>query len=264
MVEVKNAIKKYKSIDANGNSLDIFAVNNVSFRLEKNCGYGLVGESGSGKSTLSRLLIAIEKPDSGSINIQDKMLSELKGKQLREYRRYFQIVMQDAKSSLNPKHTVLKSIIEPLDNFNLYKSSERKALAMNWLKKVGLDSDMQNRYPSQLSQGQLQRVSIARALICKPKFVVFDEAVSGLDSTVKKKILDLIKELSQNNEFTYLFITHDINVALYLTNDIYVMYKGKIVEHNQNAKQPNSFKHGYSKSLIRYLPSLQMCGAASI
>ena len=227
MVDVKNLFKTYESSDASGKRIKVDAVHDVSFRLKSGNGYALVGESGCGKSTLSRLLMAIEKPCSGSISINGNQLLDFKGNSLRRYRIDFQLVMQDAKGSLNPKHTVLKSIIEPLDNFRMHKKSERKDIALEWLSKVGLDRELALRYPSQLSQGQLQRVCIARALICEPKLVVFDEAVSGLDSTVKKKIIDLIKKLSQDKNFTYLFITHDIDVALYLTDRILVMNKGK-------------------------------------
>lgn len=232
MVNVYKVSKKYEAIDSSGKKKMIEAVSDACFSLKRNRGYALVGESGSGKSTLSRLLMGIEAYDSGSISINNQFHESPKSKALRKHRKDFQLVMQNTKGSLNPKHTILKSMIEPLDNFKLYKKSERKKMAFDWIEKVGLDKALASRYPSQLSQGQLQRVCIARALICEPKFVVFDEAVSGLDSTVKKRILNLIKALSEDSEFTYLFITHDINVALYLTENILVMNKGKIMEED--------------------------------
>ena len=254
MIQVNDIYKTYKIKDKYGNKSTLNAVNGVSFTLKENTSYSLVGQSGSGKSTLARLLVFVENSTKGEIFIDGENLSLLSKNQIRKKRSDFQMVMQDAKSSLNPKYTVFESISEPLLIFEKLSKNQLNYRVMNLLKMVELPQELAKRYPHQLSGGQLKRICIARAISLNPKLIVFDEAVSGLDVTVRKKILELLIKLRKKLSATYLFITHDIDVALFLSKKVFVMKDGVIVEYNQNANDFSSFKHEYSKLLIKSLP----------
>jgi ABC-type glutathione transport system ATPase component len=251
MIDVKNVSKEYKIKDIAEKSVSIEVVKNVTFTLEENKCYSLVGESGSGKSTLSRLLTYIEKPTKGEIWIDNKNITTLNKKQLRQMRSDVQMVLQDGKSALDPKQRIYDSIAEPIRNLtNIDKQNEREFIE-NLLEKVQLPMKTLDMLPGELSGGQQKRVCIARAMCVSPKFVVFDESVSGLDVIVRKKVLDLLLKLQEEYKSTYLFITHDMDAALYMSRNILVMKNGQILEKVSGLKSYNDFNHEYSISLLK-------------
>ena len=251
---VKNLSKTYTSKNRKGKNTQITSVKNVSFVIENKECYSLVGESGSGKSTLARLLTGIEKPTSGEVLINNENIANMKKKRLRSFRSQLQLVMQDGQGSLNPRMKVYDIIAEPLKNFLKLSKTQEQQRIKQLLKQVELPTEFVNRYPHELSGGQQKRVCIARAISIKPQLIVFDEVVSGLDTTIKKKILDLLINLRQQTSCSYLFITHDIDVAIYMSKNILVMKNGEIVEQVKNIKSFADFKHEYSKMLIQFLP----------
>lgn len=261
MIDVRNVSKRYEMKDKRGRCIPIEAVKNVTFTLKENNIYSLVGESGSGKSTLSRLLTYIEKPTKGQIWIDNKNITTLNRKQLRQMRSDVQMVLQDGKSALDPRKTIYECIAEPIRNLtNIDKQHEREFIE-NLLYKVQLPVKTIDMLPGELSGGQQKRVCIARALCVSPKFVVFDESVSGLDVIVRKKVLDLLLKLQKEYKSTYLFITHDIDAAIYMSRHILVMKNGEIIEKVSGLESFNDFKHEYSISLIKsQFPKLQNLG----
>ncbi|MCG8403493.1 MAG: dipeptide/oligopeptide/nickel ABC transporter ATP-binding protein [Firmicutes bacterium] len=254
MLNVENLFKQYIFRDPQGRKAVVKAVDNVSFSLEENQSYSLVGESGSGKSTLARLLMYLEKPTSGVIKIDGVNLAQMSKRELRNKRARWQMVMQDGQSSLDPKVKIYDSIAEPMRNFYKMTKNEEKQRIETLTNMVELPPEILGRLPHELSGGQQKRVSIARAISVKPRFIIFDEAVSGLDVTVRKKILDLLLRLRDEIRSAYLFITHDIDVALYMARNIMVMKDGRILERIENISTLEEFKHDYSKLLINSLP----------
>jgi len=236
--------------------MNVAAVNQVSLSLAAGETYGLVGESGCGKSTLSRLILGFEKPDDGEIQFLGRNLFKVKNKEMKEIRRNMQIVFQDSVSSLNPRWRIKDSIAEPLRNFAGLSYREEQKRVAYLLDRVGLLPADGQKYPHQFSGGQQKRICIARAIAINPQFIVFDEAVSGLDMTIRKKILDLLSEIRQEMGSAYLFITHDMDVALYMSQKISVMKDGELVETVEGIKSLHEFNHPYAKLLVDSLPPL--------
>lgn len=247
MINVKNISKQYHIKDTS--TLEV--LKNINFTFEDNHIYSLIGESGSGKSTLSRLLTYIEKPTTGKIYIDNRELSGLSKKQLRRMRANVQMVLQNASSALDPRQKVYHIIAESIRNLTDITRNDEKKYIENMIEKVELPNKVLDSYPNELSGGQQKRVCIARAMSVSPQFIVFDESVSGLDVIVRKKVLDLLLRLQREYKSTYLFITHDIDVAIYMSRDILVMKNGEIVEHVPNLKSYKDFRHDYSKMLIK-------------
>ncbi|MEO0432291.1 MAG: ABC transporter ATP-binding protein [Cyanobacteria bacterium J06656_5] len=235
----------------------IRAVDGISIDLHPGEVLGLVGESGCGKSTFSRALMQIIPPTSGRVEFMGQNLVGLSRTQLQTQRRNFQMIFQDPHACLNPMMTVGRGIADPLIIHGLATASEAKQMVRSMLTRVGLTpADYYHRYPSDLSGGQQQRVAIARALITKPKLVICDEPVSMLDASVQAQVLELMLELKDELELTYLFITHDLWVARYLCDRIAVMNNGKIVELEPTEKLFNSPQHPYTKTLLSAAPLL--------
>ena len=235
----------------------IRAVDGISIDLHPGEVLGLVGESGCGKSTFSRALMQIIPPTSGRVEFMGQNLVGLSRSQLQLQRRNFQMIFQDPHACLNPMMTVGRGIADPLIIHGLATASETKQMVHSMLTRVGLTpADYYHRYPSDLSGGQQQRVAIARALITKPKLVICDEPVSMLDASVQAQVLELMLELKDELELTYLFITHDLWVARYLCDRIAVMNDGKIVELEPTEKLFNSPQHPYTKTLLSAAPLL--------
>lgn len=248
MFQIKNVSKCYK--DDTKKQKKFYAVNNVSLDLQENMSYALVGESGSGKSTLSRILSFVEKPDNGQVILDDSIISSLNKRELLKKRRCVQLVMQNGKSSLDPHKTIKKILIEALVNLLDIDKKEAGNMIVPLLNKVGLMEEIANRYPRELSGGQLKRVCIARAVCSSPKYIIFDESLSSLDVTLRKQILDFLLDLKKQIRCTYLFITHDLDLALYAANHILVMKEGKIVEKIYDVKELDDFLHPYSLQLV--------------
>lgn len=231
------------------------AVDNVSFEVYKGETLGLVGESGCGKTTLSRSILRLINVESGKIYFDEKNILDIKKRGLKEFRKNLNIVFQDPYSSLNPRISVGKAISEPLKVFNIEATSlNRKKRVLDLLKKVGLDEDAYYKYPHEFSGGQRQRIVIARVLALNPRFLICDEAVSALDVSVQAKVLNLLNDLKREFGFTYIFISHDLNVVKYMSDRIMVMKDGKIVEIGPADEIYNSPKQEYTKQLIDAIP----------
>ncbi|WP_242926290.1 ABC transporter ATP-binding protein [Pontibacter vulgaris] len=231
------------------------AVDGVSFTVNPGETIGLVGESGCGKTTLGRTLLRLVEPTEGSIIFNGRDIAQLSSEELRKSRRDFQMIFQDPYASLNPMHTVGEAIMEPMRVHNLYANDkERKAKAMELLEKVGLLPDHFQRYPHEFSGGQRQRICIARALALRPKCIICDESVSALDVSVQAQVLNLLNQLKQEFQITYIFITHDLSVAKYMSDRILVMSKGQIVESGTPEQLYLNPKEEYTRTLISAIP----------
>lgn len=192
MLKTKNLSRNYFMKDKSGNRTKVEAVKKVCLTFNENDSYGLVGESGSGKSTLAKLIMGLEKPTHGEIFMKNKNIASMSRREIRSLRTDFQMVLQDGCSALDPKMKIYNSIAEPIRNFEKLRLNKEKEKIKNLIEKVELSKEVLKRFPHELSGGQQKRVCIARAIAVDPKFIVFDEAVSGLDVTVRKKILDLL------------------------------------------------------------------------
>jgi len=233
----------------------IKAVNNVSFKIYEGETLGLVGESGCGKTTLGRTILQLEKATNGKILYRGIDITQIKKHKLKELRKEIQIIFQDPFSSLNPRISVGKSILEVMYVHNILNSKkERKAYVLQLLQKVGLGPEHFNRYPHEFSGGQRQRIGIARTIALQPKLIICDESVSALDVSVQAQVLNLLNELKQTFNFTYIFISHDLSVVKYMSDQLIVMNKGEIEEIDDADIIYNSPKTTYTKTLINAIP----------
>ncbi len=232
------------------------AVDGISFSIRRGEIFTLAGETGSGKTTVGRLILRLIDPTDGKIFFDDKDITNLKGEALRELRRKMQPIFQDPYSSLNPRMKVGEAIKHPVEIHGIAGGEEARSLVLEILEKVGLTppEKFYELYPKDLSGGQRQRVAIARAMIIKPEFIVADEAVSMIDVSLKAAILELMLSFRKELDLTYLFITHELAVAKYISDRIGVMYLGKIVEIAPTSKIFENPIHPYTKALIAAIP----------
>ncbi len=231
------------------------AVDDVSFHVYPGETVGLVGESGCGKTTLGRTILRLIEPTDGEIYFEDRLINGLGKGELRELRKDIQIIFQDPYSSLNPRLTIGEAIIEPMKvNGVLSSDFQRKKRAIELLEKVSLSATHFDRYPHEFSGGQRQRICIARALALNPKFIICDESVSALDVSVQAQVLNLLNNLKEEFNFTYIFISHDLSVVKFMSDRIIVMNKGKIEEEGYAEDIYRKPRREYTKSLINSIP----------
>lgn len=229
------------------------AVNDVSFHINKGSVFGLVGESGCGKTTLARSIMMLDPPSSGEILFEGTDLAGLSSKKLLPYRLRMQIVFQDPHSALNPKMSIYNSMKEGLVNIK-YPANRIKERIQELLDLVGITPAHMNRFPHEFSGGQKQRIVIARALSMEPEVLILDEPVSSLDVSIQAQIINLLMDLKQKLDLTYLFISHDLNLVAYLSDRIGVMYKGRIIELGDTESIMDSPRHPYTLKLFSSAP----------
>ncbi len=257
LFEIKNLKKHYevkKGLFAKPTTIK--AVNDISFEVKKGEILSIVGESGCGKSTTAKLLMTIEEPTSGAIFFEGRDITKFSEKELQEYRKKVQIIFQDPYSSLNPRWNVGKIIAEPLKLNTDLSDKEIKQKVLEIMKKVGLQEDWYERYPHQFSGGQRQRIGIARALVIEPEVIICDEPVSALDVSIQAQVLNLLLDLQEEFNLTYIFISHDLSVVEHISDRIIVMYFGDIVESNDVASLFENPQHDYTKQLLSAIPTI--------
>ena len=259
ILEVKN-LKKYfypSTLFGNATIPNVKAVDDISFKVYPGETMGLVGESGSGKTTLSRTVLLLEKPTAGEIYYNGMDITKLKKEEIRKLRREIQIIFQDPYSSLNPRQTVAQIITEPMQVHKIGQNkTERLQTASSLLQKVGLSDQDLNKYPHEFSGGQRQRIGIARALALNPKFIICDESVSALDVSVQAQVLNLLNDLKTEFGFTYIFISHDLAVVKYMSDQLLVMQHGEMKELDDADKVYAYPTTNYTKELIEAIPKL--------
>lgn len=246
ILKIKNLTKKFNL----KNGKQLIAVDDVSFELYQGECLGIVGESGCGKSTIAKILTQLEDATEGNVIYNGNNITHLKGEELRQNRRNFQMIFQDAAESFNPRMKIGDIVREPLLNFKLMNKRQAETETKKLLAMVGITEDFMKRYPHQLSGGQKQRVAIARAISLQPKVIVCDEATSALDVSIQEQVINLLMDLQKDKGLSYIFIGHDLAVVRNISHRIIVMYLGRIVEVIDSDKLTIDAAHPYTKALL--------------
>ena len=237
-----------------GRNKTVRAVDGVSLKIQKGKTLGLVGESGCGKSTLGRIIIKIHEPTGGKIFFEGEDITSLSKHENRKLVDKMQMIFQDPLASLNPRMTVGDIIAEGWDIQRRYKGLKRKERIVEFLELVGLNEEHANRFPHEFSGGQRQRIGIARALTMKPSFIICDEPISALDVSIQAQIVNLLMDLQKKMDLTYMFISHDLSMVRHISDNIAVMYLGRIMEYAGNMEIYSNPLHPYTKALFSAIP----------
>jgi oligopeptide/dipeptide ABC transporter ATP-binding protein len=235
-------------------STQVRAVDGVSFSIKAGETLGLVGESGCGKSTLGRAILRLQDPTAGKVRLDGTDITHLSRAQMFTQRARMQIIFQDPYASLSPRRTIAQSIREPLDVHRVGTPADREKRVLELLDVVGMSAQVRDRYPHEFSGGQRQRIGIARALALNPGFIVADEPVSALDVSVQSQVLNLIAKLKRDHGIAFLFISHDLAVIQHVSDQIGVMYLGRLVEHTSSDALYKRPKHPYTRALLSAIP----------
>lgn len=230
------------------------AVDGVSFQIRAGETLGIIGESGSGKSTVGRALVGLLKPTDGTLKYGDTDISELSASEYKRLRKNYQIIFQDPHAALNPRMTILQSLVEPMEIQKEGTRESRRKIALESLERAGLAPEIALRYPHELSGGQKQRINIARALTVHPQFIVCDEVVAALDVSVRGSILNLFADLQEELGLTYAFITHDISVVAHVSQRVGVLYLGNMMELGPTGDVIDKPLHPYTEALLSAEP----------
>ncbi|MFQ5776705.1 MAG: ATP-binding cassette domain-containing protein [Terriglobia bacterium] len=236
------------------------ALDGVDLKIYPGCTHALVGESGSGKSTLARCLARLEAPSSGSIRFEDRDLLHLTAAELFSFRQLVQLIFQDPATALNPRLCAAEIIEEPLAIQHRGTKRERRERSLALMEQVGLSPGWAERLPLELSGGQRQRLAIARALALEPKFLILDEALSGLDVSVQAQVVNLLLDLQASRSLTYLYISHDLSLVGCLADEVTVMHRGRVVERGKTAELFAAPQHPHTRALLGAMPVLERAG----
>ena len=248
---IENVVKRYR---VRAKKSTVNALNGISLRVEPGKTLGIVGESGCGKSTLARLIVGLEPPTEGTLTWSGGAISRGVTNSIKNRRSKIQLVFQDPYSSLNPRQTIGSCIAEVIKTHKLSADKEIAERVIELLSVVGIAADMRDRFPHQLPGGQRQRVAIARALAAEPDLLVLDEPVSALDVSVRADVMNLLVDLRREFNLTYIFISHDLSMVRHISDEIAVMYLGRIVEYGSWNEVLNTPRHPYTKALIESIP----------
>jgi oligopeptide/dipeptide ABC transporter ATP-binding protein len=258
LLEVRNLVKEFPissgALLLRRSSEAVHAVSDVTFSVAAGTTFGLVGESGCGKTTIGKMIVALERPDSGSVTLDDTDLTRLRGGELRRKRRDLQLMFQDPHASLDPRMRVGAIIGEPLAIARAGSRSQQRDRVFELLAEVGLPRNSVERYPHEFSGGQRQRIGLARALALNPRLIVADEPVSALDVSIRAQVLNLMKRLQASHGLSYVVISHDLAVVKYMADQIGVMYLGKLVELGSASDIYERAAHPYTAGLIATIP----------
>lgn len=230
------------------------AVDDISFTIYEGETVSIVGESGCGKSTTGRAILRLEEPTEGKVTFNNVELTSISKREMRKHRKDLQIIFQDPYASINPRQTVSDILTEAMTIQKSVPLKERRKRTIELLETVGLNEYQADRYPHEFSGGQRQRIGIARALSVDPKLIICDEAVSALDVSIQAQVLNLLEELQEDYNLTYLFISHDLGVVRHISDRVIVMYLGKIVEIGDKLSIFDNPKHPYTKALLSAIP----------
>lgn len=258
ILEIKDLSVIYKTKKGIlGSPKTVHAVNNVSLDIKKGEILAIAGESGCGKSTLAKAVMKLVEAQNGEILLENNNILKFKKREdLKKFYQKVQIIFQNPYSSLNPKMKIGQILKEPLEINTAFSKKEIEAIVEDKIKKVGLDKNCLNLYPHEFSGGQRQRIAIARALILEPEFIIADEPVSALDVSIQAQIINLLKQLKDDSNLTFLFISHDLSVIKYISDRIAIMYLGEIIEIGETEEIFNAPKHPYTKALLSAVPQL--------
>lgn len=265
LVEIRDLHVEYKTDKGVfGGTQIIHAVNGANLKIKKGEILAIAGESGCGKSTLAKAIIKLETPIQGQILYNNSDMLKMSKKELKEFRKKVQMIFQNPYSSLDPKMKIINTLKEPLKINTDLSDEEIEKIVEDTACKVGLDKECLNLYPHEFSGGQRQRIAIARALVLNPEFVLADEPVSALDVSIQAQIINLLKDLKEKYNLTFLLITHDLSVIKYLADRVAIMYLGEIAEIGTVDEIFNNPKHPYTKALLSAVPEINNKGREKI